>query len=72
MDKLLIEGGARMGIQGKDNLLKYAEATAIMADRRASGRKIVIRAALFVFDPRATRRRGQCFSISCPRISPSG
>lgn len=27
----IVEGGARMGIQGKDNLLKYAEATAIMA-----------------------------------------
>lgn len=27
----IVEGGARMGIQGRDNLLIYAEATAIMA-----------------------------------------
>ncbi|UCV02313.1 phage tail tape measure protein [Dechloromonas denitrificans] len=27
----IVEGGARMGIQGRENLLKYAEATAIMA-----------------------------------------
>lgn len=28
----IVEGGARMGIQGKDNLLTYAETTAIMAN----------------------------------------
>lgn len=28
----IVEGGARMGIQGKENLLIYAEATAIMAN----------------------------------------
>lgn len=28
----IVEGGARMGIQGKENLLIYAEATAVMAD----------------------------------------
>lgn len=28
----IVEGGARMGIQGRDNLLIYAEATAIMAN----------------------------------------
>jgi TP901 family phage tail tape measure protein len=27
----IVEGGARMGIQGRENLLKYAEATAIMS-----------------------------------------
>lgn len=28
----IVEGGARMGIQGKDNLLTYAETTAVMAN----------------------------------------